>query len=211
MRNFVRVAQLALVPGFALITTGVASVAEADANLNAQLRGAYAVTVARTCTVSSLPFEGENLEIPFGAFVFSQTATDNGIATYNGDGTATFIGRTSAVNINSTGGSAIFFSNFTAAIEYRVNPDGTVDTRRNSSSFVVVLPATGITGTTTGEIDRLQISGGNTMLVSAPAAQVSVETQVSTTPAGIFTRYRVCARSTTQTKLPDQGTPSEGN
>jgi hypothetical protein len=201
MRNLRRVAQWSLVPGFALVTTGMASIAQAETNLNARLRGAYAVTVARTCTVSSLPFSGENLEIPFGAFVFRQTATDNGITTYNGDGTATFIGRTSSLNLNSTGGSAISLSDVTAAIEYTVNPDGTVDTRY-SSGFAVVFPPTGITGTTTGQVGRLQISHGNTMLVSAPPSQVSVETQVSTTPGGIFTQYRVCVRSATQTKLP---------
>lgn len=193
MRNFVRVAQLALVPGFALITIGMASVAGADANLNAQLRGAYALTQTRICTVSSQPF-GENLEIPSNTFVFSQTATDNGIITYNGDGTATFVGRTST---NSTGGSAIFLSDVTTAVEYMVNPDGTVD-QRFSSSFAVVFPATGITGTVTGGVGRLQTSGGNTMLVSAPPAQVSVETVTTLTS----TQYRVCARSTTQSKLP---------
>ena len=202
MRNFVRVAQLALVPGLALITIAMASVAEAGANLNAHLRGAYAVTTARTCTVSPVPFQGENLDIPPGAFVFRQTAVDNGITTYHGDGTATFAGRTSSININSTGGSAISISDVTADIEYTVNPDGTVDTAI-SSRFALVFPATGLTGTTTGQVGRSQISHGNTMLVSAPQGKVSVETQVLTPLAGVpFTQYRLCVRSATQTKLP---------
>lgn len=202
MRNFVRVAQLALVPGFALIATGMVSVAEAAGNLNAHLRGAYASTTARTCTVSPVPFGG-NFVVPPGTFVFRQTAADNGITTYNGDGTATFIGRTSSMNITNTGGSFNSISDVTADVNYAVNPDGTVDTTVSSTFATVVGAGVGNTGTTTGQVGRLQISHGKTMLVSAPAEQITVETQDITPPGGSpFTQYRLCVRSTTQTRLP---------
>jgi hypothetical protein len=204
MRNFVRVRQLTLVSGFALITTGMASVAEAAGNLDARLRGAYATTTARTCTVSSLPF-GDNFVFQPGAFVSRQSAVDNSITTYHGDGTATAIGRSSSMNISSTGGSFNSISDFTANINYAVNLDGTVDTMISSTFETVVGAGKGNTGTTIGQVGRLQISHGNTMLVSAPAEQLSPETQVISPLVGAtFTQYRLCVRSTTQTMLPSR-------
>jgi len=210
MRNFVRVAQLALVPGFALIAAGTAPVAEAAANLDARLRGTYAFTTARTCTVSSAPFVGPTFAIPVSVppappvSVFRQTASDSGILTFNGDGTGTSTGRSSTMNITSTGGSPLSISDFTRVIAYTVNPDGTVDTSGSATFETVFGSGTGTTGTTSGQVGRSQISHGNTMLVSAPQAQVAVETLVLTPPPpGVpFTQYRICVRSQTATMLP---------
>jgi hypothetical protein len=203
MRNFVRVRQLAVVSGFALITTGMASVAVAEAHLNAYLRGAYAFTTARTCTISPVPFLEPNFAVPTGTSLSRQSAVDNGIITYHGDGTATSIGRSSGMNITSTGGSFNSVSGFRADVNYAVHPGGTVETTVSSTFEIVAGANVGLTGTTTGQVGWLQISHGNTMLVSAPAQGISVETQLITPLLGNqFTQYRLCVRSTTQTKLP---------
>lgn len=211
MRNFVRVAQLALVPGFALIATGMVSVAEARGNLNAHLRGAYAFTGARTCTVLSAPFVGPTFAIPASippdpfVNVFRQSASDAGITTFNGDGTGTSSGTSSTMNVTSTGGSPLGLSETTSEFNYTVNPDGTVDTATTTFFSTFFGSGAGNTGTVTGSVGRLQISHGNTMLVSAPQVQVSPETLVITLAVGgQITQYRICVNSRVYTKLPSQ-------
>jgi len=207
MRNVVRLAQLALVSGFALVGTAIPSLAAAAGNLDAHLRGSYAFSTTRTCTISPLPYVGDTFALPIlpPGFSFSrQTNSDSGIITFNGDGTGTSTGRASGLNITSTGGPILFLSDFTTTFNYTANPDGTVDTTSTSGNFETVFGAgLGTTGTSSGQVGRLQISHGNTMLVSAPAERVAVETLVFTPPTGPqFTQYRLCVRSITATMLP---------
>lgn len=215
MRNIVRFAQLALVPGFALMTGGIAPAAMAKDgdHHNAHLRGAYAFTTARTCTVIQAPgnpFGPPPFAIPSplppGAGLFRQSTTDAGITTFNGDGTATSTGRSRTMNINAAGGAPVSVSEFTSAINYTVNPDGTVDTE-TSSAFTIVFPSvpTPTTGTVTNQTGRLQITRRKNILVSAPSEDPTVETVVLTpAPPGIpFTQSRICVRSTILTKLPN--------
>lgn len=220
MKNAATLAQFALVSGFALIGTAMPSPVAAEGNLNALLHGSYAFATTRTCTVSSRPFAEPNLGIPSGATVFRQYATDHGILSFNGDGTATATGRTRTINVDVPADSFPFIpysgsplnptfvsvSDFESEVAYTVNPDGTVDTQSNSS-FTVLFPvpaATSTAGTATGNVGRLQIAGGNTMLISAPLGDPSVpsvETLTYSFPVGLV-QHRVCARSTTAAKLP---------
>jgi hypothetical protein len=213
MRNVVKVAQFTSLLSFSLITGGMAPVAEAreGGNLNAHLRGAYAVTTARTCTVSTAgfgpaPFFAIPSPLPPGAAVFRQSAMDAGIITFNGDGTGTVTGRTENMNLTNTAGSFISVSEFASALDYTVNPDGTVDTTTTTNSAQVFPPPPPVGSTfvtTTGQVGRWQIAHGKTMLVSAPAGDPTLETLVFTPPAGApFTQYRICVRSRTATKLP---------
>jgi len=212
MRNSVRVKQLAVVTGVALFTTGVAAVANDEGNLNASLRGRYAFTTKRTCTSSPVPFTPPFFNVsPAGSTL--QTSSESGIITYHGNGKADQSGRGSQLSFSSpfipiagtnvlTGAATASIVEFTSRVNYTVNPDGTVETA-TESDFTIVFPAPGSTGTTTGTVGRLQIADGKSMLVSAPAEALTVETVNVIPPAGSpFTSYRICSRSTTQTKLP---------
>lgn len=189
----------------AAVGVGLAtSSAEAQGNLNARLRGAYAATVARTCTISNMAFVGPNLAIPPGASVSRQAASDSSVVTFNGDGTGTTTGRTSSMNLTATGGGILSISEFSSTFDYLVNPDGTVETSNILTTFETVFPPGGSTGTTSGRVGRLQIADGNSMLVSAPAEQITMETQTITPPTGNpFAQYRLCVRSAVYTKLPN--------
>lgn len=203
MRNSVRVKQLALVTGVALFITGVAAVAGDEGNLNASLRGRYAFTTKRTCTSSPVPFIPPFFNVsPAGSTL--QTSSESGIITYHGNGKADQSGRGSQLSFSSpfTGAATASIVEFTSRVNYTVNPDGTVDTA-TESDFTFVFPAPGSTGTTTGMVGRLQIADGKSMLVSAPAEALTVETVNVNPPVGSpFTAYRICSRSSTQTKLP---------
>jgi hypothetical protein len=109
------------------------------------------------------------------------------------------------MNITNTGGSFNSISDFTANVNYTVNPDGTVDTTVSSSFETVAGAGVGNTGRVSGQVGRSQISHGNTMLVTAPAQEVAVETLDITPFGGLpFLQYRICVRSTTQTMLPSR-------
>jgi len=204
MRNVVKLAQLALVSGFALVGTAIPSLAAAAGNLDAHLRGSYAFTTTKTCTALVAPylFVPPSFAIPPNvpsSALFRQSTSDAGIFTFNGDGTATATGTSRVMNITTTspGSSPVSVSEFTSAIDYTVNSDGTVDTA-TTADFTLVFPA-GPTGTVTGSVSRLQIAGGNTMLVSAPSGDPTLETL---TFGGVPVQTRICVRSTTATKLP---------
>jgi hypothetical protein len=206
MRNVVRLAQLAMVSGFALIGTGIPSLAAAAGNLEAHLRGSYAFTTARTCTNSSTePLPTTNPPFQFGpSGVFRQASSDNGIITFNGDGKGSAVGSSKTMDISAPSGPLVTISTFTSDFDYSVNPDGTVEVTNQTSTFESTFGrGVGDRGTVTGQQGRWQISHGNTMLVSAPPTDFSVET-VAFTPLTNppFTRYRICVRSTTLTMLP---------
>ena len=203
MRNIARLAKWALVSGFALIGTGIASLAATAGNLDAHLRGSYAFTTARTCTNSSSAIVPPSYAVgPAG--VFRQASSDKGILTFNGDGTGSSVGTSSTMDISAPSGPLVTVSTFTSTFDYTVNPDGTVDLTTTSNPFESIFGrGAGDTGTVSGQTGRLQISHGNTMLVSAPSGTFSVET-VTIFPAsgGTVTRYRICVRSATASKLP---------
>ncbi len=216
MRNVVKLAQLALVPGFALMGTGIQSPPAAAANLEAHLRGSYAFTITRACTYSPLPFVGPVFALPSlttpppvpplppGSSIYRQSGADSGIVTFNGDGTGTSTGRSRSMNITSTTTTApISVSEFTTTFEYTVNGDGIVDTK-SLSNFKIVFGSPSVLGnegTVSEQRGRLQISHGNSMLVTAPSGDPIVEVQ--NLPGAIpEDQYRICVRSGTFVKLP---------
>lgn len=206
MSRTARFTQLALVLGIVVGAGGAATLGEAQGNLNARLRGTYAFTQSRTCTVAGLPFVGPTFAIPSFTFFFRQAASDSGVITFNGNGTGTTTGRSSTMNITAGPGPGILsVSEFTRDFNYAVDPDGTVDTAGVTVFQTVLGSGTGNTGTVTGGVGRLQIAHGNTMLVSAPQEQITDETVVinfPTPPGGSVTQHRLCVRSLTATKLP---------
>lgn len=203
MKNAVRIAKSMLLSGFALICAAVAPPEVVAANANAHLRGSYAFTTARTCTNSSSPILPSTYAVgPAG--VFRQASSDKGIMTFNGDGTGSSAGSSTTMDISSPSGPLLTVSTFTTTFDYAVNPDGTVDVTTTSNTFESIFGrGAGDSGTVSGQRGRLQISHGNTMLVSAPSGSFSVETLSFTPLSGPpFARYRICVRSTTAAKLP---------
>lgn len=203
MKNAATLAQFALVSGFALVGTAMPSPAPAAGNLDAHLRGSYAFTTARTCTNSST-----QIVPPFYAVgpagVFRQAITDSGVITFNGDGTGSAVGSSKSMDISALSGPLVTISTFASTFDYSVNPDGTVEVTNQTSTFESTFGrGVGDRGTVTGQQGRWQISQGNSMLVSAPPTDFSVET-VAFTPLTNppFTRYRICVRSTTAARLP---------
>jgi hypothetical protein len=194
--------RVALLAGLVIASSFVSSVAMAAGNLNARLHGPYAFTSTRTCTVAREPFDGPYFLIPNVASntIFRQTATESGIYTFNGDGTATIEGRSITLNTTNTsvGASILSVTEFTTNVNYSVNEDGTVDVATTGAFRFVFGPQVGVTGTTTGQTGRLQIAHGNTMLVSAPK---DVPTMETITQSNGFLGYRLCVRSTVLTKL----------
>jgi hypothetical protein len=220
MRNSVKVTQVALVTGFTLISTGIASVAEAQGNLNARLRGAYASAVTKTCVVSSLPFEGPNLAIPQvppppapAPVITRNIQSNSGIITFNGDGTATAIGRYSNLTIaqatsvgspvvNTPGFAPLALGDFSSDITYAVYPDDTVDTEQTTIAVSVfpVFP-TPFTSKIIGTLGRLQISQDHKTLISAPQTEASVEPVFSPPTATTPANYRICINHVVLTKI----------
>jgi hypothetical protein len=203
MRNVAKLSKFVLVSGFALISTGIAPLAATAGNLDAHLRGSYAFTTARTCTNSSSPILPSTYSVgPAG--VFRQASSDKGIITFNGDGTGSSVGSSTTMDISAPSGPLVTVSTFTSTFDYTVNADGTVDTITTSNPFESIFGrGAGDTGTVSGQRGRLQISHGNTMLVSAPSGTFAVETvEIHPASGGTVTRYRICVRSITAAKLP---------
>jgi hypothetical protein len=108
------------------------------------------------------------------------------------------------MNITSTTTTApISVSEFTTTFEYTVNADGIVDTK-SLSNFKIVFGSPSVLGhegTVSEQHGRLQISHGNSMLVTAPSGDPIVEVQ--NLPGAIpEDQYRICVRSGTFVKLP---------
>jgi len=190
-----------------LVGTAIPSPAAAGGNHDARLRGSYAYTTAKSC-VQSL----NEIAPPFYAvqsILSRQSSSDSGILTFNGDGTASAVGTTRTMDNTAPGGTLVTVNAFTSDISYSVNADGTVDMVTNLASFHVVFPPFNVVGTSTGDTSRLQIADGNSMLVSAPSEEYSVE-RIDFVTNQSTPRYRICTRSTTAVKLPENnGKPHE--
>lgn len=190
-----------------LLVLGLGSVSlgsKAQANSNAHLRGSYAFTTKRTCTVASLPFLGPSFDIPVGTtFLVRQASVDSGITTYYDDGTATSSGRSSTMNLTASTGAIYSLTDFMSNHTYSVDRDGIVSTTTVLTTFHTILGSgAGNTGTVTGQIGRGQIVGKT--IVSAPQEQIVNETLNFTPPVGApFTQHRICNRSTISEKLSD--------
>lgn len=183
---------------------GTAGVLEARTKLEARLHGSYAFTTTRTCTNSNMPFEsvaqplGSNFSIPDGASVNRSVSSDEGIRTYNGDGTGTTTGISRSMRIEvGAGAIPMSISNFTGTFMYTVDPDGTVTRTGGGVQFETIA---GSSGTVTGGVARDQLSLDNRTLVRAPQEEILVETVEGTTFGGTpFTVHRICVRSSVQT------------
>jgi hypothetical protein len=185
--------------GPALAFAGEPSHPDGSGDLNARLHGSYAITTKRTCVYSFTPIVPDDY---FVVDTFRQSAADNGVVTFNGDGTASAVGTSTTLDTSSNSGRLGTVSTFNADIHYTVNADGTVDTS-TSSSFNVIFPTTVIaTGNATGQAGRLQIVAGGSMLISAASDTYSVETLIYTT--GQTTRYRICSRSVVARRISDK-------
>jgi len=190
-----------------LIGAAIPSPAAAEGKHDARLRGSYAYTTAKTC-VQSL----DEILPPFYVFqsiLSRQSSSDSGILTFNGDGTASAVGTVRTIDNTAPGGPLVAVNAFTSDISYSVNADGTVDMATILASFQVIFPPFNVVGTSTGDTSRLQIADGNSMLVSAPSEDYSVErldfSTGQTTP-----RYRICTRNTTAVKIPGKnGKPND--
>jgi hypothetical protein len=190
---------VAALSGSTLIATAMPLLAAAAGNLDAHLRGSYAFTSTRTCAVSLSPMD-ENNNYAFAPDRFYQTSTDSGIYTFNGDGTGSSVGKSRNVNLSAGSGTLVNVSSFTSDFSYTVNDDRTVDVSNFLTTFNGTFPNVNFHGTITGQAGRLQITDGETMLVTAPSEAYTVETLNYTAP--LITQYRICTRSTTATKLP---------
>src|SRR3990172_2257420 len=83
------------------------SLALADDDLNARLHGEYAVTQIHFCVQANVPgqvFAG--LQVPSGGAT-TRTLSNEGVLTFNGDGTGTIAGKSLSMNHNATGSGAI--------------------------------------------------------------------------------------------------------
>lgn len=136
--------------------------------------------------------------------MFRQAASDSGVTTFHGDGTGTSTGRSSSMNLTAFGGGVLSISEIVTTFEYTVNADGIVERTDVSTTFVTVLGSgTGNTGTVSGQVSRLQLAHGRSMLVSAPQEEITTETQVITPVVGdVVTQYRLCVRSLVATRVP---------
>jgi hypothetical protein len=212
MRKSVRAKQLVSAAGFVILSTGIVSIAEAQTNLDSRLRGEYAFANTKTCVVSNLAFEGPNLAIPQAPpppapapIVSRVTQSISGIARFNGDGTATVIGRFSSLNIaqpaavgsapaNTAGFGPLAQGEFTNEMTYTVNPDGTVDTAQTTIAVTVfpVFPTPITSRVIGGTVGRLQISQDHKTLISAGQNEASVEQVFSPPTATAPSNYRLC-------------------
>lgn len=193
--------------GVPLIVTLFVSVVGGATTVNAAgrvLAGSYAFTTARSCTVANQSF-GVNLEIPGG--VFRQQSVDAGTFTFNPDGTGTSISSSKTMNVTNTtvGALILSISEVSVPFTYTVNADNEVALTFGVLTFqTTVGSGAGNTGTVTFSVPaRLQLAGGRTTLLRAPATEMAQEVLNFTPPIGLpFTQYRICTRSTTATRLP---------
>jgi hypothetical protein len=183
---------------------GVTPAVEAET----KLRGTYAVTSVRTCTVSSgFPFgidaTGLPTLIPPGAF--RQESVDAGVLIFRADGTGASIGRSKTMNLTVTtpNTSILSISEYNVPFTFVVNHDDTVDLSFSLGTAGILLGSgAGDTVTISPRSGHLQIADQGRVLVDAPATTVEQETlnfQVANgTP---FTQNRICSRSSTAARL----------
>jgi len=195
-----------------LVVTAILGV-QSSVVARTKLHGAYAVTSARTCTVTNnsptptsfgIDPSGAPTLIPAGG-VFRQESSDNSIETFNGDGTGTTVGRSKTMNISNfnVGFSTISRTEFTIPFTYVVNDDDTVDIRFGVGTATTILGAGAGNIITVGPRSaRAQIAAGGKIIVSAPATTIEQETLFFQVPNdGSSNRTRLCTRSSTAAKL----------
>jgi len=178
-----------------------------------KLHGSYAVTSARSCTVTNnsptpisfgIDASGTPSLIPAGG-VFRQEATDAAIETFNGDGTGITVGRSKTINITATavGSSIISLSDFSIPFTYVVNDDDTVDINFGTGTATTLLGSGAGNVVTVGPRSaRVQIAAGGKILLTAPAEAIEQERLHFQVPNdGTFEQTRLCTRSSTAAKL----------
>jgi hypothetical protein len=185
-------------------TVGVVAAAEARRNLN----GDYAVTSARSCSVTNSPNQftadaasGALTVIPAGG-VFRQNVADTGIITFNLNGTGTNVGVSRIMNISAAGGSIFSVSRFSVPFTYTIDDDNTVDISFDEGTFTTVNGnGKGNTGRVGPRSARLRIGKGGNVLVSAGGEGIQPETvEIDVLNDGTITQYRLCTRSSTMVR-----------
>ena len=198
-KSLLNLSLVAVLSGSVLIGSAIPSPAAAEGNHDARLRGSYAFTTVKSCVQSLNEILPPSYVVQ--TILSRQSSTESGTYTFNGDGTASAVGTTKTLDNTAPGGNPLLTVNaFTSEISYSVNADGTVDTA-SSASFHVIFPPFNVVGTSTGVTGRLQIADGNSMLVSAPIEEYTVE-RLDFFTGQSTPRYRLCTSSTTAVKVP---------
>jgi hypothetical protein len=173
-----------------------------------KLRGTYASTSVRTCTVSTgFPFgidaTGMPTLIPPG--VFRQESVDAGVLIFRDDGTGASIGRSNTMNLTATAPNTSIqsISEYNVPFTFVVNDDDTVDLSFGlGTSGILLGSGAGDTVTISPRSSHLQIADQARVLVSAQATTIEQETLAFQVPNGSpFTQFRLCSRSTTAAPL----------
>jgi len=201
MRRILSVLVMVLsVSAFGGVTPGVEA--------GTKLRGTYAVTSIRTCTVSTgFPFgidaTGLPTLIPPG--VVRQESVDAGVLIFRQDGTGASIGRSKTMNLTTTAPNAsiLSISEYNNPFTFVVNDDDTVDLSFGLGTAGVLLGSgAGNTVTISPRSGHLQIADQGRVILDAPATTVEQETLSFQVPNGSpFTQYRICSRSSTAAPL----------
>jgi hypothetical protein len=189
------------------------SLALADGDLNARLHGEYAFTQIHFCVQTNV--SGQNFgdplfgqvppippfQVPAGGAT-TRTLSNEGVLTFNGDGTGTFAGKSLSMNHNVTGPGAIPVSeaDFTCSLTYTVNLDGSFTTQVECSGTILSGGGAGLTFTTSGTELNGQLGQGRKIFI-ANDTNPNVETFTLTPPAGDLVFKRICGRSQTAIRM----------
>ena len=175
------------------------SIAEAQGNLNARLRGDYFFSRTRTC-VQNVDGFGTNFELLGAGNSFTDAA--RGVRRYNGGGTGSMVDG-HLLLVGHTGISASSFpvteNTFTCNLTYAVSPDGSFTENASCSGMILSGLRAGQTFTTTGIGMRGQITGGGRTLL-LDDTNGNVETITFSGPPTPSTFQRICNRSGTAVK-----------
>ena len=184
------------------------SIAQAEGDLNARLKGEYAFTQIHFCVstrVSGQHF-GPGFSVPSGGATTS-TRSNEGILTFDGQGTGSFDGKTLTINHSATGSGALPVSEaeFTCPLTYAVNADGTFTTHLACSARGLSGAGAGTPSTVTGLELHGQLQDGGRLFI-ANDTRPNVETVTSTSSDGVTSEFeRICGRSQTAIKVRHAG------
>jgi len=184
-----------------LICSAIALMWAANAAADSpNLKGAYAFTGTEACLVAPHNFNA-NLT-PVDDQIYSESASVEGVRTFNGDGTGTVRATTVSVIVPPTPGSPIAgahggSSSVSYSFSYTVEPDGTFTTDVVTGSFMgtqLTGPDAGATFTINNFPQLTGMIGDNAKTLTLATLVPTVETVVFAPPH--YSPYpRICHRS----------------
>lgn len=178
------------------------SLALADDHLNAQLHGEYAFTQIHFCVQTNVPGEvfGPSFAVPSHGAT-TRTLSNEGVLTFNGDGTGTFAGKTLSINQTGPGAIPVSEADFICPLTYTVNPDGSFTTQLGCSGTILSGAGAGSTYTISGMGLTGQLGRGGQIFI-ANDTNPNVETFTFTPPGGTTLFFeRICGRSQTAIRM----------